>query len=224
MGNGQPSPSSYHQNHHQQQHGHIHQQAQQQQHPGLSPNALMRQSSLGGHQQQPQQQNIFKSQYQQWSNPPPTMTPQNSGWQTSGANGAALAPNCQSQNAWARGRSVPNLNPIITTPRSNMLGKPSSPMLQQQQQQQQAGSSSTSSPFGSSSVLGVNMHGGSNSPMSPSKYRRSTSYPGKMPGGQGSPFALDHHHAGMSGVGGVEDIRDAYQSYQVSDNGCRISV
>lgn len=64
------------------------------------------------------------------------------------------------------------------------------------------------------------MHGaGPNTPMSPSKYRRSTSYPGKMPGGQVSPFAMDHHvgmGGGGVGVGGMEDIRDVYQSYQVS--------
>lgn len=92
---------------------------------------------------------------------------------------------------WNRGRSVPNLNPM-------------SPHVPPHQRKHQTPQQYPMPPSASSS------QGLSPNPNSPSKYRRSTSYPGKN---------QNMHGYQMDQVGGIIEDQ-AYMSYQVS---CRIS-
>ena len=91
-----------------------------------------------------------------------------------------------SQANWNRGRSVPNLNPL-------------SPHVQNQRKHQTP-TQFTMTPNASGS------QGLSTNPLSPSKYRRSTSYPGKN---------QNIHGYQMDAVGGIIEDQ-TYMSYQVS--------
>lgn len=142
-------------------------------------------------QQQHQQQQITKQSsgsgglynngYPSWSNPPP---PNMSGWQTPAAMG-----NNQVQSPWNRGRSVPNLNPAMVGNNLSCHRKPTSP-----------NPGPSTSPF-SSQQTGINQ-----TMISPSKYRRSTSFPGKAPMGFHGPLEVSL---------GMDDGRDQYMGYQV---------
>lgn len=136
---------------------------------GLSPNNVGRSPTLmqqgqqpgggmggpmgGSHQQQNQPQQSYKSPYPTWSNAPP---PNNGPWSQMGGNSGN-----SSQPPWHRGRSTPNMNPMA------MGSRKPNPHL---------------SPFGGpNSVSSMGQH--SNVSISPSKYRRSTSFPGKTMSG-----------------------------------------
>lgn len=90
----------------------------------------------------------------------------------------------QNMQSWNRGRSVPNLNPM-----TNVLPnrKPTSP-----------------NPGLSPSTYSAQQ----NAAISPSKYRRSTSFPGKVQGQSGYPGPMDVQ-------GGIDDGREAFMQYQV---------
>lgn len=155
------------------------------QHHGLSPTAIGRnssmhqQSNMSGGQQQNHHQNLFKNSYPAWSNPPPSIA-----WplQSNQNHQAALG-------AWNRGRSVPNLNPLSTG--MQQTRKPTSP------------NPPCHSPFGSLINSGAQGGmGGQNSSISPMKYRRSTSFPGKV-------------SVGPLEISNIDDARDSFMAYQV---------
>lgn len=111
----------------------------------------------------------------------------------------------QTHQPWNRGRSVPNLNPMSNNVPNR---KPTSPNP----------GMSMSAAFASSQQCGINT--------SPMKYRRSTSFPGKVQGqnslhhgnvvdisGQGQNN-LSH---GPIDMNALDDAREQFMQYQVSD-------
>lgn len=193
-------------------------------HHGLSPtntnpNHMLQQQQQQQHPNQSQQQNQFKNSYPTWSNPAPSgpwsQQPQHPQQQQQ-------QPQPNPMNSWNRGRSVPNnmnlgngLTGSLHGPRKPQHNQALSPYgnhgIHQQQQQQQ--SQQQQHLQQSLSMAGSNLIN------SPSKYRRSTSYPGKsgMGGGVGG-------NGGNNGFGGpldvvqqLDDSRDPFLSaYQVS--------
>jgi hypothetical protein len=173
----------------------------QQPHHGLSPNSS---SSIGRNNASQQQYihynknngNNSNSYSAAWSNSGP-----NSPWQHQQQQQQQQQQHIQHQqmlhqsssqapaNNWNRGRSVPNLNPL-------------SPNVPPHQRKHQTPPQYSMPPSASSS------QGLSPNPNSPSKYRRSTSYPGKNQNNM--------HGYQMDAVGGgiIED--QPYMSYQVS--------
>ncbi|XP_055677446.1 cytoplasmic polyadenylation element-binding protein 2 isoform X2 [Lutzomyia longipalpis] len=156
------------------------------QHHGLSPTAIGRQSSMqhqqsnmSGGQQQNHHQNLFKNSYPAWSNPPPSIA-----WPLQGNQNHQAT-----LGAWNRGRSVPNLNPL-STGGIQQSRKPTSP------------NPPCHSPFGSLINSGAQGGmGGQNSSISPMKYRRSTSFPGKV-------------SVGPLEISNIDDTRDTFMAYQ----------
>lgn len=179
-------------------------------HHGLSPNnpqnhMLQHHSSSNPQSQQPQQSQ-YKNSYPTWSNPAPTPWSQQQPPQ-----------NPQNpMNSWNRGRSVPNMN------LGNTLSNPLHPRKPHNSQQQSL------SPYSnhlhqSQQQPHLQQSLASNLINSPSKYRRSTSYPaGKsgLPsagngagGGGGGPFGAGP----LDCVPPLDDTRDPFlSSYQVS--------
>ncbi|XP_038110552.1 cytoplasmic polyadenylation element-binding protein 2 isoform X2 [Culex quinquefasciatus] len=200
-------------------------------HHGLSPtntnpNHMLQQQQQQQHPNQSQQQNQFKNSYPTWSNPAPSgpwsQQPQHPQQQQQ-------QPQPNPMNSWNRGRSVPNnmnlgngLTGSLHGPRKPQHNQALSPYgnhgIHQQQQQQQQQSQQQQHLQQSLSMAGSNLIN------SPSKYRRSTSYPGKsgMGGGGGN--------GGNNGFGGpldvvqqLDDSRDpflsAYQDRTGLNNG-----
>ncbi|XP_062716677.1 uncharacterized protein DDB_G0283357-like [Aedes albopictus] len=177
-------------------------------HHGLSPNnpqnhMLQHHSSSNPQSQQPQQSQ-YKNSYPTWSNPAPTPWSQQQPPQ-----------NPQNpMNSWNRGRSVPNMN------LGNTLSNPLHPRKPHNSQQQSL------SPYSnhlhqSQQQPHLQQSLASNLINSPSKYRRSTSYPaGKsgLPsagngagGGGGGPFGAGP----LDCVPPLDDTRDPFlSSYQ----------
>lgn len=167
-------------------------------HHGLSPNrsAQLLQGQHGGATQQNQQQshqpNIFKNPYPAWSTSAAAaaVAAQSSAWPPSQQQQQNQSQSNLAQ--WNRGRSVPNLNPL--TSGGGGLGgipqrKPTSP------------NPPGPSPSGFSSQSGI-------PGISPLKYRRSTSFPGKGP----SPASIGGYSLD---VPTIDDSRDPFLAYQV---------
>lgn len=173
---------------------------QQQLHHALSPNSSLACNSASQQQQQQQYVHYNKnngnsggSNYSAaWSN----HSGQNSPWQQQQQQmqmlqSASSSSSSQvSLNAWNRGRSAPNLNPL-------------SPHIMQHQRKHQ-NATQFSMPSSASSLQQQPPQGLSPNLTSPSKYRRSTSYPGKN---QMHAFPID--------VGNMIE-EPSYMNYQVS--------
>lgn len=174
--------------------------SQQQPHHGLSPNSSIGRNNVSQQQQQQQYIHYNKNNGNNsnnysaaWSNSGP-----NSPWQQQQQQQQQMHQQQQQQQLqlhqsssqaslpnWNRGRSVPNLNPL-------------SPHVPHQRKHQTP--TQYSMPPSASSSQGL-----SPNPNSPSKYRRSTSYPGKN---------QNMHGYQMDAVGGI--IEDQPYMYQVS--------
>lgn len=165
----------------------------------LSPNSMNRSPSMmQSHSPQPQQQP--PKQNSGFQNNYPQWSnpppPPSVSWQGQGQPG-------QNMQSWNRGRSVPNLNPM-----NNVLPnrKPTSP-----------------NPGLSPSAFSSTQQ---NSVISPVKYRRSTSFPGKV---QGQSVGGAYQGPGPLDVSVLEDGRDPFMQYQVTmhtikDSICLFSV
>lgn len=160
---------------------------------GMSPNSMGRSSQIMQSQQQQPKHNQggFNNNYPAWSNPPPSVA-----W----PGGNQMQQQHQSNHgqnmaSWNRGRSVPNLNPM-----TNMMNrKPTSP---------NPGLSPSAYSAGGGGIGGGSGH----QVISPVKYRRSTSFPGKIHGpGHGSSVGgysggnSDHSSGGMDEGNGRGD-------------------
>lgn len=171
----------------------------QQPHHGLSPNSGIARANSASQQQQQfghynKNNNNFSSA---WSN----HSGQNSSWQQQQQQMQLLqstpSPSSSQMNAWNRGCSVPNLNPL--SPHN---------MMHQQQQQRIHQNTQYSMPSSASSSQQHHQpphQGLSPNPNSPSKYRRSTSYPGKS---QMHAFPMD--------IGTMIEDQSSYMNYKVS--------
>jgi hypothetical protein len=142
---------------------------------GLSPNSVGRLTPQHQHQQQ---FNQYKNNYSAWSNPGPT-----SPWQQQQMQNQ---PQQSSISPWNRGRSAPNLNPMVGM-------------------QQRKPPINNSHQYPNNQTSGIN-NAGMNQ-LSPSKYRRSTSYP-------------DKNMMNMQGYNmmnqGMDMNMDSYMPYQVN--------
>jgi hypothetical protein len=181
-------------------------QQQQQLHHALSPNSSLACNSASSQQQQQQYvhynknngnsgSNNFSAAWSNHSGPNSPWQQQQQQQQMQLLQSASSSSSSQvSLNAWNRGRSAPNLNPL------------SPHIMQHQRKHQNANQFSMPS---SASSMQQQPQGLSLNLTSPSKYRRSTSFPGKN----------NHHHqmhaAFPMDVGSmIED--QPYMSYQVS--------
>lgn len=167
----------------------------QQPHHGLSPNSSVGRNASQQHQYTHYNKNNgnnMNNYSAAWSNSGP-----NSPWQQQQQQQQPMHHQQQQQilhqsssqasvNNWNRGRSVPNLNPL-------------SPHVPPHQRKHQTHTQYSMPPSASSS------QGLSPNPNSPSKYRRSTSYPGKNQNMHG------YQMAAVDGI--IED--QTYMSYQV---------
>ncbi|KAG5670000.1 hypothetical protein PVAND_000288 [Polypedilum vanderplanki] len=169
---------------------------QQQLHHTLSPNSSLACNSAS--QQQQQQYNIhYKNNgntsgnnFSAWSNHSGPTSP----WQQQQQmqqllQSTSSSSSSQIQSSWNRGRSAPNLNPL------------SPHIMQQQHQRKHQNATQFSMPSSASSLQQHQQQQGSPNLTSPSKYRRSTSYPGK-----------NQMHAFPMDVGNMID--DPYMNYQ----------
>lgn len=199
-------------------------------HHTLSPNATNPNHMLQQHQNTASQpnQNHFKNSYPTWSNPAPSGP-----WSQQQQQHSQQQQQPNPMNSWNRGRSVPNnmnLGNGLTNPlhpggrkpphNSQQPSQAMSPYAnhgihhQQQQQQQQQQHLQLGS-------------AGSNLINSPSKYRRSTSYPGKSGLGVGGGGGGVGNNGGFGGgpldVVQLDDARDpflsAYQDRTGLNNG-----
>lgn len=175
-------------------------------HHGLSPNSSIARNSVN--QQQPyvhyNKNNNGNSNNNNFTSPWSNHSGQNSSWQqqqqqmqllqsTSSSSSSQMSLNAWNQN---RGRSVPNLNPL-------------SPHMMHQQRKHQ-NPTQYSMPSSASSLQQQHhqqqpLQGLSPNLNSPSKYRRSTSYPGKS---QMQTFQMD--------IGTMVEDQSSYMNYQVS--------
>lgn len=169
---------------------------------GLSPNNMGRSTphlQTGQNQMPPQQQQQQHPQMsQQYKNPYPA-------WSQAPSSGNNQGPppqqqqNQQMNQMWNnRGRSAPNLNPMPGMPPANRKPHPLSN-------------------YGNASNQ---MGGGQVGAISPSKYRRSTSYPGKNMQQQQQQQAQGYHGnaSNMPDCGGLDGVIDPFMGgYQVSD-------
>lgn len=170
----------------------------QQPHHGLSPNSSIARANSASQQQQFVHYNKNNNNFSSaWSN----HSGQNSPWQQQQQQMQLLQSTSSSSssqmNAWNRGCSVPNLNPL----------SPHNMMHQQQQQRIHQNTTQYSMPSSASSSQQHHQpphQGLSPNLNSPSKYRRSTSYPGKS---QMHAFPMD--------IGTIED-QSSYMNYKVS--------
>lgn len=157
---------------------------------GLSPNNMGRSTP---HMQNQNQQNLppqlsqqFKNPYPPWSQAPSNAT---------GPGGQQSQPMNQMWNS--RGRSAPNMNPMPGMPHTNRKPHPGQHNLSP------FGAQGSSSPMGQAGAI------------SPSKYRRSTSYPGKNMQQQqqyhGTSGATNMQDCSGLGDVGVDPFMAAYQ-------------
>lgn len=164
-------------------------------HHGLSPNrsAPLLQTQHQ-QQQQNQQKNMFNNPYPTWSNAA-VVAAAAAAQSAAAAWSAQQHPQSQQQNQqsqWSRGRSVPNLNP----PLSGNSGGGGGAGLMSQRKPNSPNPGPSQSPFNvsQSGITGI----------SPLKYRRSTSFPGKSASPAG--YSLD--------VPTIDDGRDPFLAYQ----------
>ncbi|XP_055615707.1 cytoplasmic polyadenylation element-binding protein 2 isoform X2 [Toxorhynchites rutilus septentrionalis] len=207
-------------------------------HHELSPNSAVAHTSGPNHMlqhssvQSQQQQNQFKDNYPTWTNPAPAgswsqqqQQHQQQQQQQQQQQHPAHLQQQNSMNSWNRGRSVPNMNlgnsltsslqsrkAHNSNPQSQVLS-PYGNHMHQQQQQQHHQHHQQQQQQQQQSHLQQSLSVASNLINSPSKYRRSTSYPGKS--------ILPNSSVGGGFGGGpldtipLDDSRDSFlSSYQ----------